>query len=71
MLKTQNTVKKHRKKLGLTQQQLADQVNISMNHISRLENQRHLPRIDVIIKLCNFFKIDQTELFELKEEKSQ
>lgn len=41
-----------RKRLNITQQQLADKMDISNHHLSRLENGHKIPELDTLIKFC-------------------
>lgn len=45
-------LKERRKKLGLTQEALAEKVNVSVNHISAVENSKENLSIALLLKIC-------------------
>lgn len=47
-----NSIRKYRKAAGLTQQQLADELKISVMTISRYENDDRIPRWTEISAMC-------------------
>ena len=66
----------HRKKLGLSQEELADQLGVSRQSISKWEGAQSIPDMDKIIKLSNLFSVsidylmkDEIEEPEYVEEK--
>lgn len=65
-------VKILRKKKGISQQQLADLLDIHLTNLNRLEKGHSQPSIDVIKKLVNIFEVsadyllnDQIDSFEI------
>ena len=56
-----------RLKHGFTQDKLAELVNYSTNHISKLELARTNPSFDLLVKLAKAFKIEIKELFYFDE----
>lgn len=48
---------------GLSQLQLGNELNISSNHVGRIERAETNPTIDSIIKIINFLEIDILTLF--------
>ena len=48
---TGEEIKKARRKIGKTQEQLADEMNISLRQLSRLENNEYLERYDKFLQL--------------------
>ena len=57
MLKTGQIIKDLRKKQDVTQEKLADYLNISYQAISKCENGTALPDITLIPKIANFFGV--------------
>ena len=51
-------VRMHRKKLGLTQEELAEKVNLSVQHISRIESGCYVPSLKSFFMLATVLKID-------------
>lgn len=51
-------VRMHRKKLGLTQEELAEMVNLSEQHISRIESGCYTPSLKSFFMLATALKID-------------
>ncbi|WP_343679419.1 helix-turn-helix transcriptional regulator [Chryseobacterium arthrosphaerae] len=48
---------------GLSQLQLGNELNISSNHVGRIERAETNPTVDSIIKIINFLEIDILILF--------
>lgn len=46
-----------RKKLNLTQKQVADSIGVTVIAIQNYENQRRTPTIDILIKLADYFDV--------------
>ena len=53
-----NNIKKQRKKMGLTQQELADKAGISLNFMGKIEVAFSKPALDTLIILAE--KLDTT-----------
>ena len=53
-----------RKEKGLTQEQLAEQFNVSRRTVSRWETGTNMPDMDVLIQLADFYEIDMRALLE-------
>ena len=59
-------IKKHRKMANLTQQQLADKIDVSMHYISQIEsaNPNKYSTLVVIGRIADALNIDIKELFD-------
>lgn len=53
-----------RKEKELTQEQLAEQFNVSRKSVSRWETGRNLPDLDVLIEMADFYNIELRELLD-------
>ncbi len=51
-LKLGQNIKQRRKELGLTQQQLADKMNISLNFMGKIEVAFSKPSLDTLIEIA-------------------
>ncbi len=51
-----------RKQKGLTQEQLAEIVNVSDRTVSRWENGHNLPDLDVLIEIADYYEVDLREI---------
>lgn len=60
-------LRERRKKLGLTNGQVATYVGISRTHVSDLENGKSNPSIDLLIRLARYYKTTVDYLLELTE----
>ena len=49
---------------GLSQEQLAENINMSREHISCIERGKNMISIDSLYKISEFFKIDIKSFFE-------
>ena len=66
LLKTGNIIKEQRKQLGLTQQQLAEKLNVSEKTISKWETGKGFPDSSIMLDLCSELKISANELLSGK-----
>ena len=58
-------VRKRRKELGLTQQQLSDKIGISQNSISSIETGQYKPTAYTAALLCKALECSFEDLFQL------
>lgn len=70
LIKIGKLLKELRKEKGLTQEQLAEQLNISRRTISRWETGHNLPDLDILIEIADYYEIDLRELLD-GEKKNQ
>jgi len=66
--KLQNTLKIHRAKKNLTQEQLADLVGVTRKTINTIENGKFVPSTVLALKLAKALETTVEELFFLQEE---
>ena len=64
-------IKELRKEKGLTQEQLAEQFQVSRRTISRWETGSNLPDLDLLIEMADYYDVDLREILdgERKSEK--
>lgn len=62
-----NKVKEYRTEQGLTQQELADAIDVSRQTIFALETSRYVPSTILALKLARIFRKKVEELFELEK----
>lgn len=70
-LKIGEKIKELRKAQDITQDKLADYLNISYQAISKWENGLALPDITLLPKLANFFGVSTDELLDLKTSENE
>ncbi len=58
-----NKIKALRKKLGITQEQLAKQCGVARQTINCIENDKYDPTLELAFKLSKILKIKVDELF--------
>ena len=51
-------IRLHRKKLGMTQEELAEKVDLSVQHISRIESGCYIPSLKSFFLLAKILKLD-------------
>lgn len=56
-------VQKIRKLAGLTQEELAEKVNVSRAYIGYIEQARNTPSIELLEKIARVLRVDIKELF--------
>ena len=60
-------IKKLREENGLTQQAVANYLNVKQNTYSQYENEKRQLSIDVLIKLAKFYKVSTDYILELED----
>ena len=63
-IKTGRLLKQLRKEKGLTQEQLAERLNISSRTVSRWETGANMPDLDLLIEMADFYDVDIRELID-------
>lgn len=61
-----NNISDYRKKHNLSQQQLADNVEVSRKTISAIETGRFTPSVAIALKLAQYFNEAVEDLFKLE-----
>lgn len=56
--------KELRKEKGLTQEQLAERLNVTGRTISRWETGSNMPDLDILIEMADFYEVDIRELID-------
>lgn len=59
-------LRKIRKNLGITQQQLADMTNIGRTTISNIENGVYIPGVDIALQIASALNLTVEDIFKLK-----
>ena len=57
-------IKELRKKKGLSQEQLSEQIEIDSKHLSRIEVGKSYPSIQTLEKIANVLNVEIKDLFE-------
>ena len=60
-------LKKHRKRLGITQSELADKAGLSTQYLGMIEIARNFPTADVLERLATALGIKSNELFSVAD----
>jgi transcriptional regulator with XRE-family HTH domain len=60
-------LKKHRKRLGITQPELAERAGLSTNYLGMIEVARNFPTADVLERLASALGIKSNELFSVSD----
>jgi putative transcriptional regulator len=63
-----NSLKVERAKLNITQQELADKINVSRQTINSIEADRYVPSTILAIKISNVFNTTVNSIFYLEAE---
>jgi putative transcriptional regulator len=62
-----NHIKQHRARLDMTQQALAEQVEVSRQTIISIERGRYVPSTLLALRIARALRMGVDELFELKD----
>lgn len=65
MEKISNTVQQHRKAKGVTQERLAEVVDVTRQTIIAVEKGNYTPSVLLALKIANYFNVDVAELFSI------
>ena len=57
----------YRKKRGLSQSQLAELVNISRTHFSRIETAECAVSLDVVFNICDALEVSPGKMFDFRD----
>ena len=57
----------YRKEKGLSQSQLAELVNVSRTHMSRIENADCAVSLDVLLDICDALCVKPSKLFDFRD----
>ncbi len=60
-----NNIYQLRKQMGLRQQDLADQLNVSRQTINAIENNKYNPSLELAMKLAQYLQTPVESIFEL------
>ena len=63
-----NHVRRHRRQLDMTQQELAERVGVTRQTIVSIEGGRYNPSIDLALRLAEAFGAAVEALFEIRRE---
>ena len=63
-----NRLEEIRKQRGITQEQIAEDLEVSRQTIGSLENGRYNPSITLAFKISRYFKMSIEEIFIYEEE---
>lgn len=66
-MSVQDNLKSFRKKANLTQKELADKLNVSVNTIQNYENGRRTPKLEVLYEISKILGINISDLINLND----
>ena len=58
----------YRKDRGLSQLQLAEMIDISRTHMSRIETAECAVSLDVVFHICDVLKVTPSKLFDFRQD---
>ncbi len=65
-LQVHNRLAEYRQAVGLSQQQVADAINVSRKTISTIETSRFTPSVLIALQLAEFYQVPVEQLFSLR-----
>ncbi|MCM1010343.1 MAG: helix-turn-helix domain-containing protein [Fusobacterium sp.] len=60
-------ISKYRKQKGYTQNKLGDLLNMSREHIAKVETAKRNPSLDLIFEIAETLEINESDLFNFKD----
>lgn len=60
-------ISKYRKQKGYTQNKLGDLLNMSREHIAKVETAKRNPSLDLIFEIAEMLEINESDLFNFKD----
>ena len=63
-----NTIKVERAKMDMTQERLAELVNVSRQTINSIEKNRYVPSTTLALKIARVFNTSVNQIFMLEED---
>lgn len=66
--KIYNNIRDYRKKAGLTQEELADEMRVSRQTINSIELGRYIPSLPLALRIARFFRCSTDKMFRLEED---
>lgn len=67
--KINNSIREKRKEAGLTQEELAEAMNVSRQTIISIERGRYIPSLPLALKIARFFRCSTDEMFSMERER--
>jgi len=64
-------LKENRRKLGLTQEKLAEMANVSVHYISMIETCNKYPKPEMVERLAKILKIESHKLFSVENDPNE
>ena len=62
-------IREYRLKMGLTQEQLAEKLDISTRHLQRIETNICSTKIEMLIKIIQVLKIEDKDILKMLKDK--
>ena len=62
-IKIGKNLQRIRKSYGYTQEKLAEEIEVSIRYVSDMEQDRAKPSYEVLIRICNLYKIGLNQIF--------
>ncbi|MEM1485138.1 helix-turn-helix transcriptional regulator [Oscillospiraceae bacterium PP1C4] len=64
-----NEVKRYRKTMDLTQEELARELSVTRQTINAIENNKYSPTLELALKLAKYLNVPVEELFSLESDR--
>ena len=71
MQKVGNFLKELRKEQNITQEQLAEKMNVSRRTVSRWETGNNMPDLDILIEIADYYNVELRELLDGERKSEQ
>lgn len=66
-----NNIKKIRKERGIKQLQLAEDLQVTRQTLTAIENNKYNPSLELALKIVKYFNLPIQEIFILEEEEKK
>lgn len=64
-----NNIKMIRKQRGIKQLEMAEELQVTRQTVTAIENNKYNPSLELALKIAKYFNLDFNEIFILEEDK--
>lgn len=69
IMAVKNNIKKVRKERGIKQLKMAEELQVTRQTLTAIENNKYNPSLELALKIAKYFNLDFNDIFILEEDK--